>query len=1426
LLASFGGRGASESTIMSDKGTNWSAKTWAQWVEDRVRRRAETFVNEPEEMVAAYERERRNIDDYRGRVILELLQNADDAGVGYGANKALIRCWPEGVCVANTGVPFSVAGVESLMVSNFSPKKLDRSRHIGNRGLGFRSVLSWTDCPFVLSGGLALAFSPVLSATLLERLVTRNDRVRTQVQEWRAAGHPNPLPILAAPMAIGELSDLPRPAQATASAALWSHAVALRQEYNTVVALPFTEGRAAQQAAEEVDQLPVELLLFLQHLEEVVIEDQEARRTWRANRSGERVLIEVDGEGAESSAWHVYVANGTLPQELLGPGERSTPAFEIKIAVPEQVAATSVLYSYFPTKVRFPYPVVAHATLQLTSNRQNLVDSAANKFLARRLAEQLANVAEQIADREGKWAGLRLISSRGTSTDAMLEQLGFESALRQAAKTKRLIPRRDGQLASASAVRQLAVNPDGWLPLRGFGDLVLWSEQYWVRDVLERLGVEDLRGEELKGRIEDQTAHLGMEQRVALIAGLVQHSQNLGLTESGPPQLLLDADGKPIGTETAAYFPPASDKSFEVPPWLPVRFVARALVDGLAEKLAQPRERLAERLRDSGYQNVHEYDFRGLARALIAEVNRRCREGSTQAGAVRIEGLHALKNLWTSAGSEQAPQKEVALRVDLPTRTGEWRSADELYLGEPYPKGVLMHSLLGARHPEQFVAEPAALGADDVVAWQDFLLWLGVADCPRLRRAKLDPWSNPGYIEHVRQHAPYPMQFDEFTVATPDQLNLECVGATSLEHLEEMLENTDPHALVAWVALDSRLEGWRRHLDRQARLEARFKVYTYRESEHPTPSYVLWLLREIPWLLGEDGERHAPHQCVLAKVTSAELRKVFPRPAIDPEADILSQLQVDHEALTAALMRIGVRMSLDELSWEQCYDLLLRLPEIDPEGAAATRVYRLVAEKPEDEEPSAALKHLREKFRGEGRLWACSNGQWSYVPVSDGVYMLGDATIPNAVANQFSVLDLPRRRGLEKISRVFGVTVLRARDIRISVDGHEPVPHGDVLNDELQRLKPYVLAIRFDATPDVTGLTQFKELRLVPCSEVTGTAVVEGHKVPICLEAPGESLVVDTMAYLVVPERSIEPSLRNATIAQNVANILAEVLDVERSSDFALLALAQGPANKVRVLSGILGHDAGEALDKARKTLEVDLTQEEAWLKRSLPPAPTITSQPEVEQIAQVSETETNGEDGPTAVPEKVQAEKEQVEATAPRPPVVRRVVTKRSSSKDIRRSRRVTDPNRCEELVERFEESQGRFPLRVSQLQGLTGFGCDVVSFSCTEERNRFVQSKGTAVDSVCRFIEVKGRSSSKGTLPLEGNELDAARRFRNRYYMYRVYEAVQGQEWQVVELADPFGYDWEVSYAVDLFRYPSTVYWTVRPVEQPEDVAQGQQP
>ena len=42
--------------------------------------------------------------------------------------------------IKNTGIGFSKEGVESLLTSNLSPKD---NNYIGNKGLGFRSILNW-----------------------------------------------------------------------------------------------------------------------------------------------------------------------------------------------------------------------------------------------------------------------------------------------------------------------------------------------------------------------------------------------------------------------------------------------------------------------------------------------------------------------------------------------------------------------------------------------------------------------------------------------------------------------------------------------------------------------------------------------------------------------------------------------------------------------------------------------------------------------------------------------------------------------------------------------------------------------------------------------------------------------------------------------------------------------------------------------------------------------------------------------------------------------------------------------------------------------------------------------------------------------------------------------------------------------------------
>ncbi len=93
--------------------------------------------------------------EYRGRCILELLQNAHDAlvDVEYDDTKQIsfvLSTSPEPVLlIGNSGHPFRIEDFKGICQLGQSPKDPDKS--VGNKGLGFRSVLEVSTCPEIWS---------------------------------------------------------------------------------------------------------------------------------------------------------------------------------------------------------------------------------------------------------------------------------------------------------------------------------------------------------------------------------------------------------------------------------------------------------------------------------------------------------------------------------------------------------------------------------------------------------------------------------------------------------------------------------------------------------------------------------------------------------------------------------------------------------------------------------------------------------------------------------------------------------------------------------------------------------------------------------------------------------------------------------------------------------------------------------------------------------------------------------------------------------------------------------------------------------------------------------------------------------------------------------------------------------------------------
>lgn len=96
-------------------------------------------------------------ESYHNRSFIELLQNADDAK----ASKFKILKSEDLLFVANNGREFNQTDLESLCRSASSNKL--RGETIGYRGIGFKSVVSFTREIHILSGNLELTFSKELT---------------------------------------------------------------------------------------------------------------------------------------------------------------------------------------------------------------------------------------------------------------------------------------------------------------------------------------------------------------------------------------------------------------------------------------------------------------------------------------------------------------------------------------------------------------------------------------------------------------------------------------------------------------------------------------------------------------------------------------------------------------------------------------------------------------------------------------------------------------------------------------------------------------------------------------------------------------------------------------------------------------------------------------------------------------------------------------------------------------------------------------------------------------------------------------------------------------------------------------------------------------------------------------------------------------
>lgn len=392
--------------------------------------------------------------DYRGRLLYELIQNADDAMDCGLTDKLRIELHNDGLWFANSGRALAEGDVRGICGISASTKRVEGTKKrasIGHKGMGFKSVLEISRAPEVYSTSYCFRFDEPQSLSFL----------RKEGFETRHA------PLMRLPWTI----DMQRPT--------WAKLVSAG--IITAFFLPFAEASADSTyttVANALRVLPETTFLFLKRLEviEIVVDDEV--RSWRLSRErkcdgtwtpvpsmDEEGLYRVRLEASQNAPVEFLVAHdgdiaiGSHRGGLAGVAWEDVDITEVSVAVrleagcPEPTA-NALVHVFLPTQEQMPYPFLINGAFASGLSRQSIrveeTESNYNGFLLRQAARLLTETLIPALSSLDRRKTLQLLA-RDRAVQTPLAAAVYR-AIRERVAELPLVPAESGELLAPRKV--------------------------------------------------------------------------------------------------------------------------------------------------------------------------------------------------------------------------------------------------------------------------------------------------------------------------------------------------------------------------------------------------------------------------------------------------------------------------------------------------------------------------------------------------------------------------------------------------------------------------------------------------------------------------------------------------------------------------------------------------------------------------------------------------------------------------------------------------------------------------------------------------------------------------------------------------------------------------------------------------------------
>jgi hypothetical protein len=985
-------------------------------------------------VIADYRAEKQYTADYDGRQILELLQNADDAETD--AIHIEINTATKTLSISNNGNPFSLNGVKSLMLANMSPK--NKKEYIGNKGLGFRSILNWVRQVDVVTQDTVLQFSVQFAKENYDKILKNNaELIDLVANDKNLANDEIPFAVLAIP-------DIKK--------------VAVEEKWITTIKLHYKE-EEENTILSQLETIQEETLLFLKHTNHItILKNGEAPRVYeKSDPSEDKIQV-------NDKIWNIYHS-----------GERAydaTKMYSYQIAWQDDLSdEDGVFYTYFPTNVKTHLPCLIHATFDLNASRKEINPSVENLYILDEIASTLGELAiTKIAVTPSNWQPYQFLNPKSGNDNKVLT--AFYKSLFSFKKSLAIYPATDNNYYKEEELYIYDTNFSAWVLKNDLGDyfpklLKPVSEvDFYITNFLRN--TNRYKPEELHTITDTINPKIiDLKERAHFIKLLTSSDfENLHRSTINLPLLIDRQDGLSTKNQlftirqedvTSLNIPSfVSGISFILPEFFTIlvnefEFEIKA-VRNESEDVSRPLKRIIDNV-----VNIGSNDIIDVIRYVVTETRKHINTSSTD----KIKTVKELTAFLFSIFAENRERRgKLPFSIPLLSRNKSLVNSDDLYFGREYQEGQLTEYLFdGIYNEDNYLAgnDIFELGFETEEECISFFTWLGVNKFIKFQRdeAEVTP----------------PDRYQEFVFKSRPDLQKTYHYFRGIRIIDEsILKRLSIEKLLVLLSKDPILKS---QLDENHKDTYKFKYGSgYPKNLYNFPSFIEYQITNAV---------NFSNYIIEKEIGVEHLFKT-----VDFENELFSKFSISINEVKALLEKLGAVKSLDSISIDQFYSLFHNQEDLFPEGKGSSSFYKRFLEYCSKNKEVSKLENSFDfsNFKCFARKGGLKENPLELLPVSE-IYYSDNVLVPQDVLNKYYILFLPKRLGEQNVKKYFGVKLIQDVLKTIHLDKLDILPLNNEFNEHINRLKPYFLYYRLDVVKDenskndAINLTKNIDIKLV-----------------------------------------------------------------------------------------------------------------------------------------------------------------------------------------------------------------------------------------------------------------------------------------------------------------------------------------------------------